>query len=62
MRLDDHRHCKSCGKIVDVGEEVCSDACREKRAQLQSSRQNYTYFMYAMIGLLLLLLVLGVVR
>lgn len=62
MRLDDHRHCKSCGKIIDPGEEVCSDECREKRARIQATRQNYTYLMYAMIGLLILFFALGFVR
>jgi predicted nucleic acid-binding Zn ribbon protein len=60
--MDEHRHCKSCGKLVDVGEDVCSDECRDKRARIAASRQNYTYFMYAMIGLLFLILVLGVFR
>jgi predicted nucleic acid-binding Zn ribbon protein len=62
MRLDDHRHCKSCGKLIDPGEEVCSDACREKRERMRATRQNYTYLMYAMIALLFLFLVLGYVR
>ncbi|MGA9839396.1 MAG: DUF2116 family Zn-ribbon domain-containing protein [Thermoplasmata archaeon] len=53
---DDHRHCKVCGKVCPPGEETCSKACRAKREQGAQSRRMYTYLMYAVIVLLLILL------
>ncbi len=50
----DHRHCKVCGKVCDVGEDTCSKACRAKRAQQQRTRQMYTYLIYGAIALLLI--------
>jgi len=54
---DDHRHCKVCGKVCAPGEETCSKACRAKREQLAQTRRMYTYLMYGVIALLLILLV-----
>ncbi|MGD0250446.1 MAG: DUF2116 family Zn-ribbon domain-containing protein [Thermoplasmata archaeon] len=50
----DHRHCKVCGRVCDVGEETCSRACGEKRARQLQSRRNYTYLLYGTIALLLI--------
>ncbi len=50
----DHRHCKVCGRVCDVGEETCSRACREKRAQQVSTRRTYVYLLYGTMALLLI--------
>ena len=50
----DHRHCKVCGRVCAVGEETCSRACREKRAQQIATRRNWTYLLYGMMALLLI--------
>ena len=50
----DHRHCKVCGRVCDVGDETCSRACQEKRARQLQSRRNYTYLLYGTIALLLI--------
>jgi predicted nucleic acid-binding Zn ribbon protein len=50
----DHRHCKVCGRVCDVGEETCSRACAEKRAAQVQSRRTYTYLLYATIAILLI--------
>jgi predicted nucleic acid-binding Zn ribbon protein len=52
---DDHRHCKVCGKLCAPGEETCSKACRAKREQLAQTRRMYTYIIYGVIALLLIL-------
>jgi predicted nucleic acid-binding Zn ribbon protein len=54
---DDHRHCKVCGKVCTPGEETCSKACRTKREQTLQTRKMYTYLMYGVVALLLILLV-----
>lgn len=50
----DHRHCKVCGRICAVGEETCSRTCREKRAAQIQARRNWTYLLYGMMALLLI--------
>jgi predicted nucleic acid-binding Zn ribbon protein len=62
MPPSDHRHCKSCGRTCDPDDEVCSTACGEKRRKNLETRRNYSYLMYGMIGLLLILLLVGYVR
>jgi predicted nucleic acid-binding Zn ribbon protein len=53
---DDHRHCKVCGKVCAPGEDTCSKACRAKREQVAQTRKMYTYLMYGVIVLLVILL------
>lgn len=53
----DHRHCKVCGRVCDVGAETCSRSCAEKRAQQQATRRMYTYLLYGTIALLLIVFV-----
>lgn len=50
----DHGHCKVCGRVCDPGEETCSRACRERRAQQLATRRMYTYLLYGTIALLLI--------
>jgi len=54
---EDHRHCKVCGKPVGPGKDTCSTACREKREAVARTKKMYTYVLYGMIALLLILLV-----
>ncbi len=52
--MDDHRHCKVCGRICAADSETCSRTCREKREQQLQSRRTYTYLLYGAIALLLI--------
>jgi predicted nucleic acid-binding Zn ribbon protein len=52
---EDHRHCKMCGKLVAPGKDVCSAECREKRAAIQRTKNMYTYIIYGLMALLLIL-------
>jgi predicted nucleic acid-binding Zn ribbon protein len=60
--IDDHRHCKVCGKPCGLDREVCSKACRATLDAKQATRQNYTYLMYGIIAFLVLVLVLQIVH
>lgn len=62
MRVDRHSHCVQCGKLTEEGERTCSSECAEKRKRNVAARQNYTYVMYALMGIVVLVLVLGYVR
>ena len=55
--LEDHRHCRVCGKSCPPDREVCSKTCRATREERTRSRQTYTYLMYGLIAFFFLLLV-----
>jgi predicted nucleic acid-binding Zn ribbon protein len=59
MAPSDHRHCKSCGRVCEPGQETCSTECAEKRRHLLETRRTYTYMMYGLAGVLILLFALG---
>ena len=56
VAADEHRHCKVCGKVCDPAAETCSKACTRERERRAETRRNYTYFFYAMIAFLALIL------
>jgi predicted nucleic acid-binding Zn ribbon protein len=55
---EDHRHCKVCGTVCEPEEEVCSPACRTKRERVLQTRRTYTYVLYGLILVILVLFVL----
>jgi predicted nucleic acid-binding Zn ribbon protein len=60
--MEDHRHCKVCGKAVDPGRTFCSTACETKRAATLRQAQTYKMLMYAAMLVLVVILVSEVVR
>jgi predicted nucleic acid-binding Zn ribbon protein len=44
--LPDHTHCIMCDETIPVGEEFCSDMCRDEyrtKAKKEARRMNYFY-------------------
>ncbi len=60
--IPNHAHCRICGRAVPFGDETCSNACKGKIDDLQKRKRNMMYFLYAMIGFSLILLVLQITR
>ncbi|HEV8049372.1 MAG TPA: DUF2116 family Zn-ribbon domain-containing protein [Thermoplasmata archaeon] len=60
--VDDHRHCKVCGKPCDVSTETCSKACRRSLDERRQAKVNYTYLMYVAIAILGVFLLLQIVH
>jgi predicted nucleic acid-binding Zn ribbon protein len=56
MAMDDHRHCKVCGKMTAAGSETCSRECAAVRESRVRSRRNLQYMLYAVIALVVVLL------
>ncbi|MCI4345493.1 MAG: DUF2116 family Zn-ribbon domain-containing protein [Thermoplasmata archaeon] len=54
---DEHRHCKVCGKVCDVDEEVCSTSCATKREERRQSSRNLKWMLYGGMAVILLLFV-----
>ena len=55
--VDDHRHCKVCGKPCGLDKDVCSKPCRATFEARRQTKQNYTYVMYGLIAFLVALFV-----
>lgn len=60
--LDDHRHCKVCGKTCGVDDDTCSRACREERARRVQSKKNLQLLLYAAMALILIVFVAQFLR
>ncbi len=60
--LDDHRHCKVCGKVTDPGSETCGAACASERERRQSSRQSYRLLVYVAMFVVAIVFVLEIVH
>lgn len=58
----DHRHCKVCGKVCDVGEETDTAQCAATLAQRQQSRRNSVRLMYVLIFVVVVAFLLETVR
>jgi predicted nucleic acid-binding Zn ribbon protein len=59
---EDHHHCKVCGKVCAADAETCSKACRLKREGAAQTRKMYSYLLYGIMALLVILLVAGYYR
>lgn len=58
MTAEDHRHCKVCGRVCDRTEQTCSAACATQRAQTLRTRRLYTYVLYGLTLIVLVVFVL----
>jgi predicted nucleic acid-binding Zn ribbon protein len=58
-----HGHCWVCGRAVAFedakGPLTCSDGCKGKLGEQNKKRKMMMYFLYAAMGVTLLLLLLG---
>lgn len=49
MDIDDHRHCKVCGKVCATNADTCSKSCEDKREAAIRSRRTWTNLLYILI-------------
>jgi len=54
-----HMHCPVCGKAIPPEEQTCSEACQERLRQTIKKRKTYTWIMYALMMLIVILFALG---
>ncbi|MDG6221336.1 MAG: DUF2116 family Zn-ribbon domain-containing protein [Candidatus Thermoplasmatota archaeon] len=54
-----HLHCPICGKAIPPEEEFCSDVCNEKMKAIVKKRKLYTYVIYGLMLLVLLVMMLN---
>ena len=53
-RIPPHRHCKECGKPVQLDEIFCSDKCETAFKTKLRTRRNRLYLFYMMAVLILI--------
>jgi predicted nucleic acid-binding Zn ribbon protein len=57
-QIPNHGHCKVCGRAVKFGDDTCSAKCQEQFETVQKKRRNMLWFIYAMMGLAIVVLLL----
>ena len=58
-KVAQHSHCQICGKAIPISETLCSDECKQKYAGMIKKRKMLMYIMYALIGVILIMFIIG---
>jgi predicted nucleic acid-binding Zn ribbon protein len=58
-KIKQHHHCQICGKAIPLEEQFCSEDCRQKYGQMVKRRKILIYAMYALIGIILVIILFG---
>jgi len=54
--LPDHTHCIMCDEPIPVGEEYCSDKCKDEyQSKVKKEARRMNYFYIAAIAIVLLI-------
>ncbi len=54
--LPDHAHCIMCDDPISVGEEFCSDGCKEEhQSKVKKEARKMNYFYIAAIAIVVLI-------
>lgn len=56
-KLLQHRHCKVCGKAVQVNQELCSERCKRDWENIIKKRRWTLYLFYIMIVIFIIVLI-----
>jgi predicted nucleic acid-binding Zn ribbon protein len=54
--IKQHSHCQICGKAIPVSETLCSEECKNKYSMMMKRRKLIVYAMYALIGIILVII------
>ena len=59
-KLLQHKHCRNCGKAVNVDDKYCNDNCQEEHYALLKRKRNQLYILMILaIGLMAVTVLLG---
>jgi len=58
-KIPQHYHCQICGKPIPLGETLCSEDCKQKYQALVRRRRIMLYFMYGILGALVIAILLS---
>lgn len=48
-KTSQHYHCQICGKVVPLGETLCSQECKDKYQSMVRRRKLILYLMYGVL-------------
>ena len=57
--IKQHHHCQICGKAIPLSETFCSEVCKNKYSLMVKRRKLLVYAMYAIIGIILVIILLS---
>lgn len=58
-KVSQHYHCQICGKVIPLGETFCSEECKQKYQAMLRRRKRMLYFMYGVLGALLIVFLIS---
>ena len=59
-KLLQHKHCRNCGKAVQVESDYCNDRCKDQHHQMLKKKRNQLYMLMILaLGLMAVTMVLG---
>jgi predicted nucleic acid-binding Zn ribbon protein len=59
-KLLQHRHCRNCGKAVNVDDDYCNDKCKEEHHVMLKKKRNQLYLMMVLaVGLMAVTVLVG---
>ncbi|MGI0055057.1 MAG: DUF2116 family Zn-ribbon domain-containing protein [Thermoplasmata archaeon] len=62
MDVENHRHCKVCGKVCATNVDTCSRACEEQRENTLRSKRTWTNLLYILIVVFAFLFLVEILR
>ncbi len=59
-KLLQHKHCRNCGKAVNIDKDYCNDRCKDQHHDMLKKKRNQLYILMALaMGLMFVTLLLG---
>ena len=60
-KLLQHKHCRNCGKAVNIDDKYCNDKCHDEHFAMLRRKRNQLYLLMALaMGLMAVTVLLGV--
>ena len=59
-KLLQHKHCRNCGKAVNIEDKYCNENCQEEHYAMLRKKRNQLYLLMVLaMGLMAVTVVLG---
>ena len=59
-KLLQHKHCRNCGKAVNIDDKYCDDRCQEDHYAMLRKKRNQLYLLMILaMGLMAITVLLG---
>ena len=59
-KLLQHKHCRNCGKAVNVDDKYCNDKCQDEHHNMLKKKRNQLYMLMLLaMGLMAVIVIIG---